>query len=120
MSIELIDEAQIQWMRTKRFTQNAETNAKIRGKVLEYVAEGDVPSVSHFERAYLVLLSRGEIEPFSDPLGEPAAAATAAAARQPLTADEWNKMLSSESRRRYDSDPQFRADVDRLIAIGAI
>jgi len=37
-----------------------------------------------------------------------------------LTAEEYNRMSVSETRRKYKTDPGFRSAVDKLIAEGKI
>jgi hypothetical protein len=65
--------------------------------------------VSLFERCYLEALNDGQIQPFRGKF------VAQAAARQPLTVEEYRNMPAQEIARKYLRKPQFRADVDDLI-----
>ena len=116
-----IEDALQDWFETTRFSSDPRVIAPILEKVRSYVSEGEVVAPAHMERAYTMLVRAGQIKPFSGPLGsESATTSTAAQTRQPLTADEYNKMPAREVQRLYKTDPVFKSSVDKLIAEGKI
>src|SRR5205807_3686184 len=66
--IDEIMEVMRSWMEKYRFTADDDTNKKILNKVSKYLQGGDYVSVTHFERAYRVLVDQGEIKPFMESL----------------------------------------------------
>ena len=141
-----------QWMRTKRFTSDPDVLAAIR-QYVEYLLEeeGGYISVAHFERAYHVLQTNGEIPEFREPAPElvdeqlvditsmpvaeirrryasdanfraqyDASNGRGNSTSVPRTAEEYHKLGTQETIRRYGSEPAFKAAVDDLIARGLI
>ncbi|SRR6266576_741018 len=117
---EVIDAMQ-DWMHKKRVPPNDETTELILAKVLKYLEGGDVVSVSHFERAYSVLCSQGQIKAFAGALGAESTTAPAVAqADAPLTAEAYHRLPASEVIRRYRADAKFKSAVDSLVSRGLI
>jgi hypothetical protein len=106
-----IDQTIVQWMTSKRFTEDPRINALIRQRVEEYLEAGGYVFVSHFERAYLELLNEGAIQPFRGSIAEQPAPA-------PLIPKEIIDFIESprvsvfEQRRRYATDPAFKKYYD--------
>ena len=102
-----------EWMEKKRFTADDATNKKILQKVANYLQGGDVVSVSHFERAYVILVDKGEIAPFSQSLNS-------MPAPEPLIPADVVAYIESasafEQHRRYRNDPVFRKHYDAYTA----
>ncbi len=111
--IDEILETMRSWMDRYRFTADDATNNKILKKVQAYLEGGDYVSVTHFERAYRVLVDQGEIKPFTQSLSSmPASEPT-------VPADIVSYIESSsafEQHRRYRNDPAFRAQYDAYTA----
>jgi hypothetical protein len=74
---------------------------------------GGLVSVSHFIRSFNELRAEGAIKPVraADPfkVAEPV-----------VTKEIYERMSASEVRRRYATEPEFRAEMDHLLSIGAI
>lgn len=92
-----------QWLRTKRYTSDAHDLAQVQiyaQGILD--EEGGYPSVSLFERAYLEALRDEVIKEFRDP----------APVVEDVAPIDFSQMPVAEIRRRYNSDPNFRAQYD--------
>jgi hypothetical protein len=107
-----IDNVMSQWMTSKRFTEDARTNAAIRQRVLENLEQlGGYVSIASFERTYLSLLNEDKIQPFRGSLAEQPAPA-------PLIPQEIIDCITSpristfEQGRRYANDKEFKRYYD--------
>ena len=104
------------WSST-RYTADKQVNGKIYSRVLQLLEEhGGYVSPSHFERSYLELVNEGVIKPFKGT----APVAPVATPRQRLSADGYNRMAVAEIRLKYGRDPEFKDDVDALVATGKL
>jgi hypothetical protein len=83
---------------------------KLRTKAASY---GGPISISHFIRAFNELRASGEIRQIRQP--RPAEPETAE-----LTAEAYRSLPSAVVQRRFRSDPEFRSQVESLIAQGKI
>lgn len=107
-----IDHAMSEWMQTKRFTEDATTNAAVRMRVQKNLEQlGGYVSISSFERAYLELLNEDEIQPIRGSIEEQPAAAPAIPP-DVVAFIESPRTTASELRHRYRTDRTFRTQYD--------
>ena len=101
-------EAGSEWMVKHRGTDDPKVLVKIADRVEELLEEqGGYPSVSHFERSYLELVSSGEIPKITGTFGSQKQSAFD---QEFLTYIE--RTSAFEQSRRYKSDPEFRRKYD--------
>lgn len=91
-------------------TPQAETLLKEKA-----VSFGVLPSVSAYIRAFAALKAEGSIKPVRqrDPM-------KIEDSERELTSEQYFNMPAAEVRRRFAQEPEFRAQVQHLLAIGAI
>jgi hypothetical protein len=107
-----IDQTMQAWMQTKRYTENATTNAAIRERVLENLEQlGGYVSIASFERATLELVAEKVISPFRGSLDEQPAAAPLIPP-DVIAFIESPRVSSFEQRRRYATDKDFKRYYD--------